>query len=100
MGWLGPRCSITTESDGRVGCSPPLLILSENYRYVLLNHERYCEHFLEIMLHVFIDILCFCVTLPGGVLFSTFPSRSQARIKEEGWRLVPAGRKNSRQTYD
>ena len=36
---------------------------------------------------------------PGGVLSSTFPSRSQARIKEEGWRLVPAGRKNSRQTY-
>ena len=35
----------------------------------------------------------------GGVLFSTFSSRSQARIKEEGWRLVPAGRKNSRQTY-
>ena len=34
-----------------VGCSPPLLILSENYRYVLLKHERYCEHFLEIMLH-------------------------------------------------
>ena len=39
-------------------------------------------------------------TLPGGVLFSTFPSRSQARIKEEGWRMVAAGRKNSRQTYD
>ena len=30
----------------------------ENYRYILLKHERYCEHFLEIMLHVFIDILC------------------------------------------
>ena len=40
------------------------------------------------------------IMAPGGVLFSTFPSRSQARIKEEGWRLVPAGRKNSRQTYD
>ena len=61
MGWLGPRCSITT--DGRVGCSPPLLILSENYRYVLLKHERYCEHFLEIMLHVFIDILCIYVNM-------------------------------------
>ena len=63
MGWLGPRCSITTESDGRVGCSPPLLILSENYRYVLLNHERYCENVLEIMLHVFIDILCIYVNM-------------------------------------
>ena len=40
-----------------------------------------------------------CLTLHGGVLFSTFPSRSQSRIKEEGWRLVPAGRKNSRDTY-
>ena len=46
-----------------VGCSPPLLILSENYRYVLLKHERYCEHFLEIMLHVFIDILCIYVNM-------------------------------------
>ena len=39
------------------------------------------------------------ITLPGGVLSSPFPSRSQARIKEEGWCMVPAGRKNSRQTY-
>ena len=46
-----------------VGCSPPLLILSENYRDVLLKHERYCEHFLEIMLHVFIDILCIYVNM-------------------------------------
>ena len=59
MGWLGPRCSITT--DGRMGCSPPLLILSENYRYVLLKHERYCENVLESMLYVFIDILCIYV---------------------------------------
>ena len=50
-------------ADLVVGCSPPLLILSENYRYVLLNHERYCEHFLEIMLHVFIDILCIYVNM-------------------------------------
>ena len=46
-----------------VGCSPPLLILSENYRYVLLKHERYCEHFLEMMVHVFIDILCIYVNM-------------------------------------
>ena len=39
------------------------LILSENYRYVLLKHERYCERFLEIMLHVFIDILCIYVNM-------------------------------------
>ena len=51
-------------ADLVVGCSPPLLILSENYyRYVLLNHERYCEHFLEIMLYVFIDILCIYVNM-------------------------------------
>ena len=43
-----------------VGCSPPLLILSENYRYVLLKHERYCEHFLEIMLLTMYSLI-FCV---------------------------------------
>ena len=61
MGWLGPRCSITT--DGLVGCSPPLLILSDIYRYVLLKHQRYSEHFLEMMLHVFIDMLSIYVNM-------------------------------------
>ena len=46
-----------------VSCSPPLLILSENYRYVLQKHARYCEYFLEMMLHVFIDILCIYVNM-------------------------------------
>ena len=32
-------------------------------------------------------------TKQGGVLFTTFPSRSQARIKEDGWRMVPAALK-------
>ena len=55
---------ITT--DGRVGCSPPLLILSDIYRiYDLSLHERYCEHFLEITLHVFIDMLCIYVNTSG-----------------------------------
>ena len=49
------RRKITT--DGQVGCSPPLLILSGNYRYDLLKHERYCEHFLEMML-LYSLILC------------------------------------------
>ena len=31
--------------------------LSDMYRYVWLKHERYSEHFLEMMLHVFIDML-------------------------------------------
>ena len=45
-----------------VGCSPPLLILSDIY-HVLLKHERYSEHFLEMMLHVFIDMLSIYVNM-------------------------------------
>ena len=47
VGWIVPRCSITT--DGRVGCSAPLLILP--HIVVLLYHERYCEQCLEMVLH-------------------------------------------------
>ena len=30
---------------------------------VWLKHERYCEHFLEMMLHVFIDMLSIYVNM-------------------------------------
>ncbi len=44
-------------ADLVVDCSPPLLILSENYRYVLLKQERHCEHFLEIVIIIIIIII-------------------------------------------